>query len=77
MDEMMRYIFGSLRRAETNMSAISKVLTKQKKLNNLNAAFAVLVTLHAIDSAVRMKVMYDEITNLKKEIEELKNTEGD
>lgn len=77
MNEMIRYIFGSLRCAETTMNVLSKALIKQKSFNRTIALFAVVATTHSFIQDMELKSMRDEIFNLKKEIKELKNTEGD
>ena len=63
MDEMIRYIFGSLRCSETAMRVFAKTLRKQRSFNRSTIMVAT--------------VMRDEIGNLKNEIKELRKTEGD
>lgn len=77
MDEMIRYIFGSLRSSEATMSIIAKMLRKQKSFNRSVSIFAVISTLHIIAQGMEIHSMHCEIENLKSEIKELKKTEGD
>ena len=61
MDEMVRYIFGSLRNSETMFLAIGKSIRKQ----------------HLIVKEFEIRNMRCQIEALKTEIKELKQTEGD
>ena len=61
MDEMVRYIFGSLRNSETMFRAIWKSIRKQ----------------HLIVKEFEIRNMRCQIEALKTEIKELKQTEGD
>ena len=63
MDEMIRYIFGSLRCSETAMRVFAKTLRKQRSFNRI--------------TVLEIRSMRDEIGNLKNEIKELRKTEGD
>lgn len=77
MDEMIRYIFGSLRCSETVMRAITKTLSKQKSFNRTMSLFAVVTTAHLVVQNMEIAALRDELRDLKKEVKELKNTEGD
>lgn len=77
MDEMIRYIFGSLRCSETTMRAITKTLCKQKSFNRTMSLFAVVTTAHIVIQNMEITALRDELRDLKKEVKELKNTEGD
>ena len=70
MDEMVRYIFGSLRNSETMFRAIGKSIRKQQSFNHNVTFWVTVVTAHLI-------VKEFEIEALKTEIKELKQTEGD
>lgn len=63
MDEMIRYIFGSLRCSETAMRVFAKTLRN--------------MTVHMLIQDLEIRSMRDEIGNLKNEIKELRKTEGD
>ena len=77
MDEMIRYIFGSLRCSETAMRVFAKTLRKQRSFNNSTIMVATVMTVHMLIQDLEICSMHDEIGNLKNEIKELKKTEGD
>jgi hypothetical protein len=77
MDEMIRYIFGSLRCSENAMRVFAKTLRKQKSINRTMSFFAVVATANIVIQGMEITALRDELQNLKKEIKELKNTEGD
>lgn len=77
MDEIIRYIFGSLRYSETALRVMSKTLKKQRSFNRSVAWFAIIVTAENIVREMQIRNMYSKIEALQKEIKELKNTEGD
>lgn len=77
MNEMIRYIFGSLHCTETAMRVVTKTLQKQKSFNRTMSLFVVLTTAHLIIQNMEITALRDELKDLKQEIKELKNTEGD
>lgn len=77
MDEMIRYIFGSLRCSKTAMRVFAKTLRKQKSFNRCTVMVATVMTMHMLIQDMEIRSMRDEIGNLKNEIKELKKTEGD
>ena len=77
MDEMIRYIFGSLRYSETAMRVFAKTLRKQRSFNRRTAMVATVMTVHMLIQDLEIRSMRDEIGNLKNEIKELRKTEGD
>ncbi len=77
MDEMIRYIFGSLRCSETAMSVFAKTLRKQRSFNCSIVMVATVMTVHMLIQDLEIRSMRDEIGNLKNEIKELRKTEGD
>lgn len=77
MDEMIRYIFGSLRCSENAIRMFTKTLRKQKSFNRSVAILAMVMTLNMFAQYMEICNMYDEIKNLKSEIKELRKTEGD
>lgn len=77
MDEMIRYIFGSLRDSETALRVISKSLKKQGAFNRSVTIFSMSVCAHLIVQELKIRNMHRELKALQKEIKELKNTEGD
>ena len=74
MDEMVRYIIGSLRNSETMFRAIGKSIRKQQSFNH-NVTF--WVTAHLSVKEFEIRNMRCQIEALKTEIKELKQTEGD
>ncbi len=77
MDEMIGYIFGSLRCSETTMRVFAKTLRKQKSFNRSTVMVAMVMTMHMLLQDMEIRSMRNEIGNLKNEIKELKKTEGD
>ncbi len=77
MDEMIRYIFGSLRDSETTLHVISKSLKKQNSFNRSVTLFSMSVCVYLIVQELEIRNMHRELKALQKEIKELKNTEGD
>lgn len=77
MDEMIRYIFGSLRCSETAMRVFAKTLRKQRSFNRSTVMVATVMTVHMLIQDLEIRSMRDEIGNLKNEIKELRKTEGD
>lgn len=77
MDEMIRYIFGSLRCSETAMRVFAKTLRKQWRSFNRSTVVATVMTVHMLIQDLEIRSMRDEIGNLKNEIKELRKTEGD
>jgi len=77
MDEMIRYIFGTLHDSERAMRITAKAL-KQQGVFNRNFAFisltmATCIFVHSLE----IRNMRSQIETLEKEIKELKQTEGD
>lgn len=77
MDEMIRYIFGSLRCSETAMRVFTKTLRKQRSFNRSTVMVATVMTVNMLVQDLEIRSMRDEIGNLKNEIKELRKTEGD
>lgn len=77
MDEMIRYIFGSLRDSETALRVISKSLKKQGSFNRSVTIFSMAMSMHLIVQELEIRNIHRELKALQKEIKELKNTEGD
>ena len=77
MDEMIRYIFGSLRCSETAMRVFAKTLRKQRSFNRSTGMVATVMTVNMFIRDLEIRSMRDEIGNLKNEIKELRKTEGD
>ena len=71
MNEMIRYIFGSLRCSETAMRVFAR------SFNRSTVMVATVMTVHMLIQDLEIRSMRDEIGNLKNEIKELRKTEGD
>lgn len=65
MDEMIRYIFGSLRCSETAMRVFAKTLRKQRSFNRSTIMVATVMTVHMLIQDLEIRSMRDEIGNLK------------
>lgn len=77
MDEMVRYIFGSLRNSETMFRAIGKSIRNQQSFNHNVTFWVTIVMAHLIVKEFEIRNMRCQIEALKTEIKELKQTEGD
>lgn len=76
MDEMIRYIFGSMQSQERSMKNIKKALKMQAKTNTWLALFIIVSTACMVTAEVKRLEMLAEINALKDEVEELKHAEG-
>lgn len=67
MDEMIRYIFGSLRCSETAMRVFAKTLRKQRSFNRSTVMVATVMTVHMLiqDLEIRVCVMRSETLKTK------------
>ena len=74
MDEMIRYIFGSLRNSDSALRVISKTLKKQNSFNRNITFLSILTVLHVVMHEMEIRNMQRELVALQKEIKELKNT---
>lgn len=77
MPDMIRYIFSSLNDTETTLRVISKSLRKQASFNRSVAFLGMTMTLHLILQEMEIRNINRDLESLKKEIKELKKTEGD
>lgn len=76
MNEMIRYIFGSMQSQERSMKNVKKTLRMQAKTNTWLTLFTVVSTACMVTAEVKRLEMMAEIKALKDEIEELKHAEG-
>lgn len=76
MNEMIRYIFGSMQLQECLMKNVKKTLKMQTKMNVCLTLFTVVSTACMITAEMKRLEMMTEIKALKDEIEELKHVEG-
>ena len=77
MDEMIGYIFGSLRNSEDAIKLINKALKGQAKLNRQLIGVAVCTTLYMYFNEHESRKSNRKIEALSKEIEELKKMKGE
>ncbi len=77
MPDMIRYIFSSLNDTETTLRVISKSLRKQASFNRSVAFLGMTMALHLIVQEMEIRSINHDLEGLKKEIKELKKTEGD
>ena len=77
MPDMIRYIFSSLNDTETTLRVISKSLRKQASFNHSVAFLGMTMALHLIVQEMEIRSINHDLEGLKKEIKELKKTEGD
>lgn len=77
MDEMIRYIFGSLRCSESAMNRVARDMTKQRSFNNSVAFFAIAAAIIIVLHEREICNLKAQIKLLKKEIKEQQHVEGD
>lgn len=77
MPDMIRYIFSSLNDTETTLRVISKSLRKRASFNRSVAFLGMTMALHLIVQEMEIRSINHDLEGLKKEIKELKKTEGD
>lgn len=77
MADMIRYIFSSLNDTETTLRVISKSLRKQASFNRSVTFFGVTMAIHLIVQETEIRNINRDLEALRKEIKELKKTEGD
>jgi hypothetical protein len=76
MDEIMRYVFKHIDDTDKRMINIYKGLTRQNKFNKRIIFWSLLASINLYLSSIHNKKMQQEITALRKEIDELKESEG-
>lgn len=74
MNEMMRYIFGSLNSHEAVFRSISKTLRKQRNINRNTALLMAIAMTCLTVQEMKIRSMYGRIENPEAE---LRKTEGD
>lgn len=77
MNEMIGYIFGSLRTSETSIKNIRRILREQARTNRMVTVFALSVTAYVFAAGIQNMKQYKEIKKLSRELEELKRMKGD
>ena len=77
MSDMICYIFSSLNDTENTLRVISKSLRKQASFNRRVVFLGMAMTLRFIVQEMEIRDINRDLESLKKEIKELKKTEGD
>jgi hypothetical protein len=85
MDEMIGYIFGSLRSSDNAVKGIGKTLKKQEIINRKTTFSILILAAYTTVVAMHYHEQNEKIKSLKKEINDLKepkygncdNTEGE
>ena len=77
MDEMISYIFGSLKSSEASIKNINNALKHQKRVNGNFVCLAIAGIFYISAQAVVIKKHDDEIRRLQKEIKGLKDEKGE
>ena len=77
MDEMIRYIFGSLRSSENALGVVAKTLRRQRSFNKNVTVFTLAATAVILIHEHEIRCLNDQIKTMKKEMKELQPTEGD
>lgn len=77
MDEMIRYIFGSLRSSENALGVMAKTLGRQRSFNRNVTFFTLAATAAILIHEHEIRYLNTQIETLKKEVKELQPTEGD
>jgi hypothetical protein len=77
MSEMLSYIFGSLHYSENAIRRINKTLVAQRKFNNTVTLFVIVTGANLVASHIESKRREEQIKKLEREIEELKQSEGE
>lgn len=76
MNDFVSYIFRNMDATDKHLIRIYKALVQQNKFNKAVTLFSVVSTLNLCAMRTSSKKMQQEITALKKEIDELKESEG-
>lgn len=77
MNEMMKYIFGSLHDSERAIHLISKNLKHQRTINNCFVVFMVLSAVKGTLDDIRYKEQQERIETLEKQLKEQVQLKGD
>ena len=77
MDELCNFVFSSLRESRSDIRNIERHLTRQRLLNGGNVIFSVAAVGWITFLGLEIYQIGKKIDALTKEIEELKNKEGE
>lgn len=75
MDNMIGYIFGSLRLSEEGLESVRKTLRRQAKLNRKFVIFGLTMGLYASLVHLNIKAQNEKIEKMEAELKELKSME--
>lgn len=76
MNDLISYIFRNMDATDKKLVQIYKVLMRQNKFNKAMTLFGVVTALNLFAMCSDIKKMQQEIVALRKEIDELKESEG-
>lgn len=76
MSDLISYIFRNMDATDKQLVQIYKVLMRQNKFNKAMTLFGVVTALNLFVMCSDSKKMQQEIAALRKEIDELKGSEG-
>ncbi len=76
MNDLVSYIFRNMDATDKHLIYIYKALVHQNKFNKAVTLFSVVTTLNLFAMRTDSKKMQQEIAALRKEIDELKESEG-
>lgn len=74
---MMDYILSNLSYTDMALKSINKVLRSQQKINHHISAFMIITSVYVCFDTIQRLEQYKKIEKLSKEIEELKQSEGE
>lgn len=77
MDEMIRYIFGSLRSSENTIKLMKKALRYQTKFNLTVVFFTSMTTVYIALTEVRAYEQNKKINEISAKLKELNQSEGE
>lgn len=76
MNDLVSYIFRNMDATDKNLVRIYKALVHQNKFNKAVTLFSIVTSLNLFAMRADSKKMQQEITALRKEIDELKESKG-
>ena len=76
MNDLISYIFRNMDTTDKRLVHICKTLMHQNKFNKAVTLFSVVTALNLFAMRVDSKKMQQEIATLRKELDELKESEG-
>lgn len=76
MNDLVSYIFRNMDATDKHLIYIYKALVHQNKFNKAVTLFSVVTTLNLLAMRADSKKMQQEIAALRKEIDELNESEG-